>query len=273
MIPKIIHYCWFGGNPLPELAQNCIESWKTHCNGYRIVRWDESNFDINSSPLYVRQAYETKKWAFVTDYVRLYVMVNYGGIYMDTDVEVLKSLDTFLHHQAFSGFENDTQIPTGIMASEKGFPLFKNLLQYYDDAVFLNKDGTMNFTTNVVIITNICFKYGFQPNNSFQNIEGFVLYPKDYFCPFDNSTKTITITENTATIHHFSGSWVTNDVEKQRKMNLKKQKLLIKKSNFKHWILKLPNRTLRSIIGDTLYEKFKTRFIDYIKDNNYNIFE
>ena len=111
MIPKIIHYCWFGGKPLPELAQKCIASWKKYCPDYEIKEWNESNFNLNSCD-YVREAYEAKKWAFITDYVRLYAMVTEGGIYMDTDVEVIKPLDPFLKHKAFSGFEDEVSIPT-----------------------------------------------------------------------------------------------------------------------------------------------------------------
>ena len=131
MIPKIIHYCWFGGNPLSDLAQKCIDSWKKYCPDYEIKEWNESNFDLNSCD-YVREAYQAKKWAFVTDYVRLYAMVTEGGIYMDTDVEVIRPLDSFLSNRAFSGFEDETNIPTGIMACEKGFPLFEELLEEYN---------------------------------------------------------------------------------------------------------------------------------------------
>ena len=108
MIPKIIHYCWFGGKPKPELAEKCIESWKKFCPDYEIVEWNEGNFNINSN-LYVKQAYEAKKYAFVTDYVRLYALYTQGGIYMDTDVMVLKPLDEYLNHEAFSGFESKTK--------------------------------------------------------------------------------------------------------------------------------------------------------------------
>ena len=136
MIPKIIHYCWFGGKPLPELACLCIESWKKFLPEYRIIRWDEESFDINSNT-YVKEAYENKKYAFVTDYVRLYALYTHGGIYMDTDVEVRRPLDQFLQHQAFSGFESYHDIPTGIMASEKGFQGIKDQLDYYNNRHFV----------------------------------------------------------------------------------------------------------------------------------------
>lgn len=205
-IPKIIHYCWFGGNPLPELAVRCIESWKRFCPDYEIRRWDESNFDLNCCR-YVREAYDARKYAFVTDYVRLYALTGVGGIYMDTDVELVKPLDGFLHHQAFSGFEDETRIPTGIMACEKGFALFGYLLDHYDDARFLREDGTPDTTTNVETITAMCLERGFVPNNQFQILDGFALYPRDVFCPVDHQTKNLRTTENTVAIHWFAGSW------------------------------------------------------------------
>ena len=208
MIPKIIHYCWFGGNPLSDLAQKCIDSWKKYCPDYEIKEWNESNFDLNSCD-YVREAYQAKKWAFITDYVRLYAMVTEGGIYMDTDVEVIRPLDSFLCNRAFSGFEDETCIPTGIMACEKGFPLFEELLDDYNHRHFIKKNGEYDLTTNVITITSFCKKYGFVGNNMKQDICGFILYPKDVFCPKSHITKEINLTERTATIHHFAGSWVT----------------------------------------------------------------
>ena len=255
MIPKTIHYCWFGGNPLPKLAKKCIKSWKKYCKDYEIIQWNEKTFDIKSAPLYVRQAYDAKKWAFVTDYVRLYAMVKYGGVYMDTDVEVIKPLDAFLNHKAFSGFENDTQIPTGIMACEKDFPLFERLLRYYDNASFFNEDGTMNCTTNVAIITQTCLEYGLKQNNTFQIIDGFALYPKDYFCPIEWSTLIKKETENTATIHHFSGSWHTKSEKNTHKQQIKKQRRIERIHKIKH----LPNSILMKILGDSLYEKIKKK--------------
>lgn len=208
-IPKIIHYCWFGGNPLPEDAKKYIESWKKYCPDYEIIEWNEENFDVNCND-YVKEAYNAKKWAFVSDYARLYALVNYGGIYMDTDVEVIKSLDSFLKHDAFSGFETDTSIPTGIMGCKKNFELFKEFLDYYNDKHFLLENGEYNLVTNVATMTKICEKYNLNKNNEYQEIKGFVLYPKDYFCPKDHETGVINLTENTFTIHHFAGSWLTS---------------------------------------------------------------
>lgn len=208
MIPKKIHYCWFGCNPLPELAQKCITSWKTHCPDYEIIEWNESNFDIACCD-YVREAYKLQKWAFVSDVARLYALVTQGGIYMDTDVEVLKSLDAILHYDAVSGFESNTSIPTGLMACRNGHPLFQELLHEYNGTHFIKEDGTCDMTTNVTRITNICLKYGLKLNNTLQTINGFTLFPKDYFCPKDCETGNLTITDNTYTIHHFDGSWLS----------------------------------------------------------------
>lgn len=210
MIPKKIHYCWFGGNPLPELAQKCIASWKKFCPDYEIIEWNEKNFDIHCCK-YVEQAYEAKKWAFVSDVARLYALVNCGGIYMDTDVEVLKPLDDLLKYEAVSGFESKDRIPTGLMACREGQILFKELLQDYDNACFIKEDGTYDTTTNVTRITNVCLKYGLRLDNTLQTVNGLTLLPYDYLCPKDFETKIVTITENTYVIHHFDGSWLSEE--------------------------------------------------------------
>lgn len=209
MIPKIIHYCWFGGNPLPELAQRCIASWKRYCPDFEIIEWNESNFDINCCD-YVCEAYEAKKWAFVSDVARLYALVNFGGIYMDTDVEVLRPLDDLLQYEAVSGFESKERIQTGLMACREGQPLFVELLHEYDDAHFVKEDGTYDTTTNVTRITNTCLKYGLRLDNSMQTVNGFTLLPYDYLCPKNVETKIVTLTENSMVIHHFDGSWLSD---------------------------------------------------------------
>lgn len=206
MIPRIIHYCWFGGNPLPEETKKYIEGWKEKCPNYIIKEWNESNIDLTQNQ-YIKDAYKEKKWAFVTDYVRLYALVSEGGIYMDTDVELKKNLDNLLDKKAFSGFQTENSIPTGIMACEKEFPLFKELLEEYKNRSFYNTDGSINLTTNVVYITNLCKKKGLVLDNKYQNIEGFELYPVDYFCAKSWETGIVNETENTYSIHHFAGSW------------------------------------------------------------------
>lgn len=216
-IPKIIHFCWFGRGEKPELALRCIESWKQYCPEYQIIEWNEDNFDVNYNT-YCKEAYDSKKYAFVSDIVRLYAMYNYGGIYMDTDVEVLKPLDDLLVNRAFSGFENETDIPTGIMACEKEFKLLGEFLNYYNGKKFINEDGEMDLTTNVKIMTSICEQYGLKRNGNYQIINKFTIYPKDYFCPLDNETGILTKTENTYTIHWFSKSWLDKKIVMRSKI-------------------------------------------------------
>lgn len=219
MIPKVIHYCWFGRGQKPALAIKCINSWKKYCPDYEIKEWNEDNFDLSIYP-YTQEAYAARKFAFVTDVVRLFVLYNYGGIYMDTDVEVIKPLDSLLGYDAVSGFESDTQIPTGLMACREKHPLFGELLCEYDDLHFIKPSGELDLTTNVVRITRTCSKYGFQPNNTLQVINGFTLLPKDYLCPKSYSDGKIRLTSNTLTIHHFSGSWLSRSARVKRIISL-----------------------------------------------------
>lgn len=205
---KVIHYCWFGRGDLPPLAEKCIASWKVHCPDYEIRRWDEDSFDVNSHP-YTKQAYELRKFAFVTDYVRLMALVEHGGIYMDTDVEVLKPLDPLLAHPAFSGFERTDVVPTGIMASERGHHAMRDLLTHYDDRPFLKADGEPDLTPNVEPITNYFAGRGLHLNNTYQVVQDVTFYPKHVFCPKDYGTGKITLHPDSMTIHHFAGSWLT----------------------------------------------------------------
>ena len=216
MIPKIIHYCWFGGKEMPPLARQCMDSWKKQLPDYEIKLWNEDSFDLDLFP-YAREAYDNRRYAFVTDVVRLYALYHYGGVYMDTDVEGLKSLDPFLHHHAFSGFENETDVPTGIMASAKGGRWAKENLEYYHDRHFVLPDGELDLTTNVVSITSYMLKHGLERNNTYQDIPGLItMYPRDYFCPLTYGKTQSFFTDRTVTIHHFAGSWLS-PVERFRK--------------------------------------------------------
>ena len=258
MIPKIIHYCWFGGKPLSKTAQKCILSWKKYLSEYEIREWNETNFDINSCE-YVKEAYSARKWAFVTDYVRLYVLVNYGGIYMDTDVEVIKPLDSFLGYIAFSGFQTEHEIPTGIMACEKGYALFDMLLHDYDSRKFINEDGSYDVIhTNVVAITEFCLQRGLILNNTFQVIDGFALFPKDVFCAKDYKTRSITVTENTVTIHHFAGSWTSHDEKLEHSIIDKSRRLHV---GIIGYIITAPIRFIRkirwSLEGKNFYKRLR----------------
>ena len=210
MIPKKIHYCWFGRGPKNELAVKCVESWKRVLPDYEIKEWNEDNFDINQNQ-YVKEAYEARKFAFVTDYVRLYALYHEGGVYMDTEVEVLKTYTPFLHHKAFSGFETDGNVPTGMMAAEKGSIWAKDLLDGYKDRRFMKSDGQPDMTTNTTVITQYMLSKGLVLNNTFQDFpELCTMYPADYFCPKDHRTGKIKCTKNTVCIHHFAGSWLTH---------------------------------------------------------------
>lgn len=207
-IPKVIHYCWFGGRPHPESVVRCMDSWRRLLPDYRIIEWNETNFDVNSHD-YTREAYAAGKFAFVTDYVRLKVLHAHGGVYMDTDVEVLKSLNRFLQHASFSGFEDENNIPTAVMGSQAGNEWMRLLLADYDGRHFTRADGTQDLTTNVSRITRTTQRqYGLPMDNAFHDVAGVLtLYPKDYFCPKSYSTGIITRTGNTHAVHHFSGSW------------------------------------------------------------------
>lgn len=208
MIPKIIHYCWFGGNPLPPLAEKCIESWKSILPDYQIMRWDETTYDLDAND-YVREAYESRKYAFVSDYVRLDVLFRFGGIYMDTDVQVVKPLDQFLVHEAFSGFENVTNVPTGIMAAEKGNQVIRDQLDWYKGKHFLPElGGAGTSVTNVNLITDYFLHHGLVRNNTLQVINGYALYPNIVFCPYLHELGTKYYEKFTCTIHHKSGSWI-----------------------------------------------------------------
>lgn len=232
-IPKIIHYCWFGGKPKPPLAEKCIKSWKKFCPDYEIREWNEHNFDVSAAPLYVRQAYEARRWAFVSDYVRLKSLVEYGGVYMDTDVEVVKPLDPYLKHQAFAGFEHIDRVQTGLLACEPGFQLFRDFMAYYDTAHFLREDGTPDITTNVEILTGLCRQRGMVFNDKFQVVEGLAVYPKEVFCPVEYETEKLRRTRKTVTIHWFSASWHTEEeleairLEKQRQKEEQRSNLRV----------------------------------------------
>lgn len=207
MIPKVIHYCWFGRGPKNDLAVKCIESWKKFLPDYEIKEWNEDNFDLNKYR-YAAEAYENRKYAFVTDVVRLYALYTEGGIYMDTDVEVLKTFDPFLHHVMFSGFETNYTVPTGMMAAERGSVWAKDLLDQYNDRVFVKPDGSFDMTTNTNVITDYMVGKGLILNNTYQDFPNLcTMYPAEFFCPKDHTTGIINITKNTVCIHHFAGSW------------------------------------------------------------------
>jgi hypothetical protein len=207
-IPKKIHYCWFGKKEKPEFIKKCIKSWKKYLNDYEIIEWNENNFDININD-FVKQAYEAGKFAFVSDYVRVYALYNYGGIYLDTDVEVLKSLNRFLVHESFWGFEEKNFIATSTIGACKGNTLVKRFLDSYKGKSFVLDDGSFDTITNVSIVTRILEDIGVKMDGTCQEIKGIgVFYPQTYFSPFDYINYRYFITENSYTMHHFYKSWL-----------------------------------------------------------------
>jgi mannosyltransferase OCH1-like enzyme len=207
MIPKIIHYCWFGRGEMPELAQKCMASWHKYMPEYEYKLWNEDDFDVNYIP-YTKEAYEAKKYAFVSDYVRLLALEKEGGIYLDTDVEVFKAFDNLLNYKAFAGFEGSKFVPMGtcVMASEAHGEWVSEMLEVYQDRRFLKSDGTCNVTTNVQLLTSIMRQNGFVQNGVEQDYKDLHVFPVDYFCPRQTTGEYIR-TENTYCDHLGLGSW------------------------------------------------------------------
>lgn len=225
MIPKKIHYCWFGGNPLPELAKRCIESWKKNLPDFEIMEWNESNYDVHKN-LYISQAFDAKKYAFVSDYARFDILYEQGGIYFDTDVEVLKDMSELISRGSFIGCEDINAISTGLgLGADINDSIIWEILTSYQNDVFQKEDGTYNLSTVVKRVTEIFMKHGFVGKNEIQKVGNFYVYPKEYFCPKDYKTGKLSITENSYSIHHYDGSWTS---ENQKKFEKKRMKILAK---------------------------------------------
>lgn len=218
-IPKIIHYCWFGGAAYPPLVERCIESWKRQLPDYSFWRWDESNFDITSHR-FVKEAYEAKKWAFVSDYVRFYVLERYGGIYLDTDVEVIKSFDPFLHHGAFVGYESRYVLSTAVIGSQAHHPFTKAMKSLYDKP-FIRDNGIMETVPNTQIVTQLLeSSFGLDKTKSKQLLQNDIeVYPQEYFSPKSYYDKTLIESEKTVAVHHFDGSWHTKWLRYKRMLH------------------------------------------------------
>lgn len=243
MIPKIIHYCWFGHNPLPPLAKKCIASWKKYLPDYEIIEWNEDNFDVNTIP-YTKEAYEAGKYAFVSDFARFWILYHYGGLYFDTDVEILKPLGDIIERGAFMGCEPDKSgdkevINPGLgLGASKGNLVYKAILDRYLDLRFINQDGSMNLTTVVTTTTTLMASYPKQKvvKGIFQ-IEGINIYPSEYFCPKNYYTGVITISPQTVAIHHYDASWKSDkDKIKKRVINLLGKRLTQIIVKIKHMI-------------------------------------
>lgn len=242
-IPKIIHYCWFGNGDKSELIKKCINSWKKYLVDYEIIEWNESNFDIHSN-YYVEEAYKMKKYAFVSDYVRLYALKVYGGIYLDTDVELLKSLDDFLEYESVLGFESQNRISTATLFFKKNHPLIEEWIATYDKRHFI-QNNKVDSSTNVSHLTKILKNKGLKLNGEYQIIQedSIIIYPKEYFSPYSLGDKKIRRTEKTVCIHWCDGSWVSGKIA------------------IKHNFIKF----VKKVIGTSNYEFLKDKVLVYGK--------
>lgn len=208
IIPKKIHYCWFGRNPIPDKYKYWMESWHKYCPDYEIIEWNEDNYNISKNS-YMLQAYEAKKWGFVPDYARLDIIYQHGGIYLDTDVELVKNLDDLLYQKGFAGFECDERVALGLgFGATKNLSIIKRMRDYYDDLQFVNPDGSYNLIASPRIQTEMLLKEGLKLNGEYQILDGLTIFPEKVFCGKGLNTRQIRITEDTRSIHHYDASWV-----------------------------------------------------------------
>lgn len=220
MIPKIIHYCWLSGDPYPENIKRCIDSWKKYLPDYEFILWDTHRFELEQS-IWVKQAFESKKYAFAADFIRLYALYEYGGIYLDTDVEVYRSFDNLLHLPYFIGLDSQMSVEAAIIGTNSHSNWIKACLSYYDNRVFTTNKGVNDLTTLPVIMKTTLlqtkqFIY-LTPENCFNwkdNNDVIYLFPYDFFCSKRHDNGNIEITSNTYTTHHFAMSWLPKEVQK-----------------------------------------------------------
>ena len=244
-IPKIIHYCWFGNGEKSKVLKRCIRSWKKKCPDYRIIEWNESNCDISALPIYVQQAYENKKWAFVSDYVRLKVVYENGGVYLDTDVQLIKNIDHLLNNHAFFGFENKEFINTGLGFGAVPFSeIVRKLMDDYLNIQFVI-EGEMDLTSCPRRNIHVFLDYGLQQNGKKQRLkDGTIVLSPDFMCPIDYYWN-IHFTRSTVSIHWFAETWRTKQESK---------KMMEKRIDY---VLHSPNRALKLILGEKKYMKLK----------------
>lgn len=217
MIPKIIHYCWFGGKTLPSDVMKCIETWKKYCPDYEIKRWDESNFDVNSHP-FMRAAYEAKAWAFVSDYARLKVVYDNGGIYLDTDVELLKNLDFLLENKCYIGIQQpETLCTTGLgFGAEKQNPVVGEMLKCYDSISFLNQEK--NIFACPWLNDKVVRSFGTVNDSEITYLEGVTVYPSRFFDPISTGNTKNLLCDETVSIHHYAATWTSKGTRIKRKI-------------------------------------------------------
>lgn len=220
MIPKKIHYCWFGGKPLSELTLKCIDSWKKYLPDYEIIEWNEGNFDINQND-FSREAYENKKFAFVSDVCRLFVLQEYGGIYLDTDMEIIQPIDSVINDKVVLGFEHIDYIAAGIIVAPKEDLFIQKILNEYKDVKFPKNLDDLKEITIPKIITNQLVIQGLKLNNNFQTINAKIdVFPSDFFYPLNFFTGKTNTTQNTLAIHHYESSWMSNKQKSKVKFKI-----------------------------------------------------
>ena len=218
MIPKIIHYCWFGRGEKPELAKKCIASWKKFCPDFEICEWNEDNCDYLAMS-FMAEAYAAKKYAFVSDVMRLIVLEQYGGVYFDTDVEVVRSISPLLNDEGFIGFENDQFVNSGqAMAAVPHQPVVQAMIEEYKKLHFANADGTVNAVGCPHLNSDVLERFGLVRNGREQMVAGIHVYSADYFNPLDSVTGKLTKTENTYSIHWYSMSWLPKHIRLRSKI-------------------------------------------------------
>lgn len=253
-IPKIIHYCWFGNSELPDTVKKCIDSWIRFCPDYKIMLCNEQNYDVNKIP-YMRDAYKNQKWAFVSDYARLDVVFHYGGFYLDTDVELIRSLDDLKEYDIFLAIERDCNIASGLgFGAVAKNSTIKTLMELYKDISFVNSDGTLNLKACTAYVTKWFEERGYEKKDQMQRVGETVILPSEYFCPLDYKTGKMFLTTNTYGIHWYNESWLSENDRKIHQKELEIQKIL-------------PSRI--ALLVCKLYRN-SYRFIQYVKDGTIN---
>ena len=217
MIPKVIHYCWFGRNPIPAEYQKYIESWRKYLPDFEVKEWNEDNFDINCIP-FIQEAYEVKKFAYVSDYARLKVLYENGGVYFDTDVEVIRPIDDLMERGPWMGIEKHTSTPNNAdqvnvglgFAVEPRNSIIKEVMEFYENTHYIFPDGHMEQIPIVPVVTDVLRKHGMPTHvDKPTDVAGITIYPWDYFCPQEFLSSKIESTPNTYTIHHYSATWMS----------------------------------------------------------------
>ena len=242
-IPKTIHYCWFGGNPLPRSVKKYIKSWKKYCPDYNIIEWNENNFDINCN-IFCKKMADNKKWAFISDYARLKIVYEYGGIYLDTDVELVRPLDELLKCEAFMGFQDPKEVATGLgFGAVRNHEFIKENMEYYE-----------KLSDDFISVACPTDDYG-----SIQHVADVTIFPVEYFCPKSERTGLTEKTDNTFSIHHFDASWFSEEWKKGQKKRWRREKI--------RYIRHIPNRCLRKCLGMERYNKLKTIFKRQVNEN------